>query len=92
MLVPQVLQQVTQRPDEVRHDIASQNSDKNRSKQFLPRKRENNRKWEFAIYSIIITVLLFSSTADNHRVPLKGEHPDYINAVYVNVSNASLVQ
>ena len=24
--------------------------------------------------------------ADKHRVPLKGEHPDYINAVYVDVS------
>ena len=25
------------------------------------------------------------STADNHRVPLKNEHPDYINAVFINV-------
>uniref|UniRef100_A0A1X7TUJ2 protein-tyrosine-phosphatase n=1 Tax=Amphimedon queenslandica TaxID=400682 RepID=A0A1X7TUJ2_AMPQE len=53
-----VLEQVTQRPDEVTHNIASQNNDKNRSTQFLPR--------------------------DNYRVPLKGEHPDYINAVFIN--------
>ena len=25
------------------------------------------------------------STANNHRVPLKNEHPDYINAVFINV-------
>uniref|UniRef100_A0A1X7U9D4 protein-tyrosine-phosphatase n=1 Tax=Amphimedon queenslandica TaxID=400682 RepID=A0A1X7U9D4_AMPQE len=53
-----VLQQVTQRPDEVTHNIASQNNDKNRSTQFLP--------------------------PNNHRVPLKNEHPDYINAVFIN--------
>uniref|UniRef100_A0A1X7U8I1 protein-tyrosine-phosphatase n=1 Tax=Amphimedon queenslandica TaxID=400682 RepID=A0A1X7U8I1_AMPQE len=53
-----VLQQVTQKPDEVTHNIASQNKDKNRSTQFLP--------------------------PDNYRVPLKGEHPDYINAVFIN--------
>uniref|UniRef100_A0A1X7TQB8 protein-tyrosine-phosphatase n=1 Tax=Amphimedon queenslandica TaxID=400682 RepID=A0A1X7TQB8_AMPQE len=53
-----VLEQVTQRPEEVTHNIASQNKDKNRSKQFLP--------------------------PDNYRVPLKGEHPDYINAVFIN--------
>ena len=28
-------------------------------------------------------------TADKHRVPLKGEHPDYINAVFINVSYKS---
>ena len=86
MLAPQVLQQVTQRPDEVRHDIASQNSDKNRSKQFLPRKQEYKRE------SKICNNISFIFLADNHRVPLKGEHPDYINAVYINVSNVSLVQ
>uniref|UniRef100_A0A1X7TQK7 protein-tyrosine-phosphatase n=1 Tax=Amphimedon queenslandica TaxID=400682 RepID=A0A1X7TQK7_AMPQE len=53
-----VLQQVTQRPDEVTHNIASQNNDKNRSTQFLP--------------------------PNNYRVPLKNEHPDYINAVFIN--------
>ena len=26
------------------------------------------------------------STADNYRVPLKNEHPDYINAVFINVN------
>ena len=40
--------------------------------------RENQK---FAISVIFL--------ADNHRVPLKGEHPDYINAVYINVSNES---
>ena len=40
--------------------------------------RENRK---FAISVIIL--------ADNHRVPLKGEYPDYINAVYINVSNES---
>ncbi|XP_019855551.1 PREDICTED: uncharacterized threonine-rich GPI-anchored glycoprotein PJ4664.02-like [Amphimedon queenslandica] len=53
-----VLEQVTQKPDEVTHNIASQNKDKNRSTQFLP--------------------------PDNHRVVLKGQQPNYINAVYVD--------
>ena len=49
-----MLQQVTQRPDEVTHNIASQNNDKNRSNQFLPRmykkceRREGVRKKEEA--------------------------------------------
>uniref|UniRef100_A0A1X7U806 Uncharacterized protein n=1 Tax=Amphimedon queenslandica TaxID=400682 RepID=A0A1X7U806_AMPQE len=54
-----VLEQVTQKPDEVTHNIASQNKDKNRSTQFLP--------------------------PDNHRVVLKGQQPNYINAVYVDI-------
>ena len=33
----------------------------------------------------IILQFAFFSLADDHRVPLKGEHPDYINAVYINV-------
>ena len=83
------MQQVTQRPDEVTHNIASQNNDKNRSNQFLPRtykkceRREGVRKKEEAKgYKSFIFVL---STADNYRVPLKNEHPDYINAVFINV-------
>ena len=31
-------------------------------------------------------VCLSLSTADNHRVILKGQQPNYINAVYVDVS------
>ena len=41
-----MLQQVTQRPDEVTHNIASQNNDKNRSNQFLPRKRKGRGERE----------------------------------------------
>ena len=33
----------------------------------------------------ITLYFLFPSTANNYRVPLKGEHPDYINAVFINV-------
>ena len=58
-------------------------TDQNNSFHVSKNIRENQK---FAI------IYLLSSTADNHRVTLKGEHPDYINAVYVNVSNASLVQ
>ena len=43
--------------------------------------RENQK---FAIIYLHVIFL-----ADNHRVPLKGEHPDYINAIYINVSNES---
>ena len=41
--------------------------------------RENRK------FAIILQFALFFSLADDHRVPLKGEHPDYINAVYINV-------
>ena len=38
------------------------------------------------VHFIVLILLLHSfSIANNHRVPLKNEHPDYINAVFINV-------
>ena len=34
----------------------------------------------------VVNIILFTHTADKHRVPLRGEHPDYVNAVFINVS------
>ncbi|CAI8028519.1 Receptor-type tyrosine-protein phosphatase alpha [Geodia barretti] len=59
-----VLEQMSQRPDEVTANFAARNPDRNRSQEFLP--------------------------ADKWRVALRGDHPDYINAVFINVSNRNL--
>ena len=37
------------------------------------------------MHSKITLYFLLPSIANNHRVPLKNEHPDYINAVFINV-------
>ena len=37
-------------------------------------------------YVNVMYLNLLQITADSHRVLLKGEHPDYINATFVNVS------
>ena len=87
------MEQVTLKPDEVRRDIAIQFSQKNRSMDYAPREYD---KHVINILCLIRQMSEFKThttpcihTADKHRVPLKGEHPDYINAVFINVSYKS---
>ena len=79
IIIMQVLDQVSPRPEEVIANFAAKNPDQNRSHDFLP-------GTTFHHHTLLITLPThLYSTADEWRVHLKGEHPDYINAVYINV-------
>ena len=68
---------MTPNPNDVKREVALHHPDKNRSADFLPRESQTD---------IQLLSSLLISTADKHRVTLKGELPDYIHATYVNVS------
>ena len=84
--VLKVLEQVTPKPDQVRKDVAIRFHQKNRSMDYAPREYIYIALVYLRMSCCIDSYVLTIYTADKHRVPLKGEHPDYINAVFINVS------
>ena len=78
----QILEQVSPNPEEIHCSGALSYPERNRSEKFLPGKYSH---CELGQCAIIIAILLFP--ADRWRVNLKGEQPDYIHAVSINVSD-----